>query len=153
MFRNPNLDIEDYERYDNSIGFLGISYWNENPSYKSLAMNMENEGSAIWWAYRQRSSDDTYTVKLMYVAQEFAGYEEDTLHALCGLNMHGFVIYNATINNATIRDVTLDPNDCQVDSGLNGEYLILRQGAINPDGTIDSSKTKKIRIKNGFVLS
>ena len=62
--------------------------------------------------------------------------------------MHDF-----EIKNVMISDVVIDTEHCQVDGGLSGEYLVLRQGAINSDGTINLSKTKSIRVKNGFVLS
>lgn len=148
MFCNPNIDVEDYKRYDNSVGFLGISYWNENPSYKSLAMNMENEGSAIWWAYRQRSSDDTFTVKLLYAAEDFDKYEQDKLYVECPLEVYDDI----NLNNNIAYNFNIDSNSGGAIGGVNGTFLLLSKEAINDDGTIDKAALYEIKIKNGFVI-
>ena len=151
------LDREGLHMYKDArtdIGFLGISYW--QTSVKALAMNLEEDGRAIWWGYADGKATDgaKYTVKLLYAAQKFDSYKADTLYVHCPMEVYGDLnLHDFAIKNAMINDVVIDPENCQVDGGLSGEYLVLRQGAINSDGTINLSKTKSIRVKNGFVLS
>lgn len=139
------LDGEGLHMYRDSrtdIGFLGISYWEQRPSYKSLAMNMENEGSAIWWSYRQRPSDDVFTVKLMYVAEKLENFKPNTLNALCDFYFHSNTAY----------ELWIDSDSGGANNGLNGTCILLTPDAINDDGTVDKRYAQKVTIKNGFVV-
>lgn len=128
-----------------NVGRIGTTKWITNPAYKLLAMNLEHDAAGISWGYRENISDEYYTAKMAYVINPHGKYTEgNTLYIHGNANLCGYVLKNATI----------DPNDCNVDGGKSiSECLLLTPGAINADGTIDSSKTKTIRIKNGFVLS
>jgi len=62
------LDHEGLHMYKDArtdIGFLGISYWQTQKSVKALAMNLEEDGRAIWWGYADGKAADgaKYTVK------------------------------------------------------------------------------------------
>ncbi|MGN0106904.1 MAG: hypothetical protein ACI4A5_04305, partial [Hominilimicola sp.] len=140
------LDSEGLHMYRDvktDMGFLGISYWEEQPSYKALAMNMENEGSAIWWAYRQNRSDETFTVKLLYAADEFDAYKADTLYVHCALDLRG----------CTARNFNIDSSNGGAERGLSGYCLLLTGDAINDDGTINESKLQEVYVQNGFIVS
>lgn len=78
------------------VGYIGASRLQNQETYKALAFNLENGSKAMWWAYRMRTSDDIYTIKLAYygtsVYESGASFDANMLHAGCTLDMHNFNI-------------------------------------------------------------
>lgn len=141
-----NDGLHMYKDTKTEIGYLGISYWQTQKSVKALAMNLEEDGHAIWWGYADGEATDgaKYTVKLLYAAQDFDSYKHDTLYVHCPMDLSGNALSNCSIN----------PDNCGVDGGRNiSECWLLSPNAINEDGTINRTGLYRVKIQNGFIVS
>lgn len=86
------------------VGHIGTTEYSEDKYKKGLAFHLENEGSYMAWGYKKNPTNKSYTLKLVYAAKSFSVYEKDTFHLFCNMNMLGYNIKNAYIENAVIKD-------------------------------------------------
>lgn len=139
------------------VGYVGSSYWNEHSDSRLISMNLNAGSAAISWGYDDGSSGADYTVKLMYVANGgFSSsngytYKNDTLYVLCDM----VVCEDIDLHNHKANNFWIDPSSGGASGSVDGRdttFLLIASNALNDDGTIDKSKTSKIKIKNGFVM-
>lgn len=86
------------------VGHIGTTEYSEDKYKKGLAFHLENDGSYMAWGYKEKPTNKTYTLKLVYTAKSFNVYEKDTFHLFCNMNMLGYNIKNAYIENTVIKD-------------------------------------------------
>lgn len=128
------------------IGKQGTNTWDQNDNAIGLTFDLDTNGSTIWWAARMYSTDDIYTVKLMYTKKRITWedddgnvevYYKDRLNLCCDTDFHYWSPYN----------LWLDPdNDCGVNQGLT-----LSDGDVVNIQLTDSSYFR-CRIINGFIM-
>lgn len=86
------------------VGHIGTTEYSEDKYKKGLAFHLENDGSYMAWGYKEKPANKNYTLKLVYAAKSFSVYEKDTFHLFCNMNMLGYNIKNAYIENTVIKD-------------------------------------------------
>lgn len=128
------------------IGKQGTNYWTQNNSAFGLTFDLDINGSTIWWAAKMYSTDDIYTVKLMYTKKKITWedddgnvdvYYKDRLNLCCDTDFHYWSPHR----------LWLDPNnDCGVNRGLT-----LEDGDVVKIQLTDG-KYFTCRIINGFVM-
>lgn len=126
------------------IGKQGTNNWSGYDDYRGLVFDMEYEAQYISWAIRENSTDDYYTVKLIYTKERLSDdevYRADRLNICCDSDFHDWVVYNCWI----------DPDSGGANGG--GTYndgKAVKLGIVNTSGTVTGYIT--VRIINGFIL-
>lgn len=123
-----------------TIGNYGTNNWEGREDVIGLTVDMETAADYIAWGYRERTSADSYTVKLMYVSRAFDKYEADTLNIGCDLHL----------DNYAIKDAWIDPNSCRVNNGIGNMDVLIPTSINNTTGMVMAWTTCKI--KNGYIV-
>lgn len=127
---------------DNFIGKIGSNSWKNHPSRKGLVMDLNNNGSYICWAYEESSSSDEFTVKLLYAAEDFLMFDEDTINCLCTFDLQNNYMKYCKIDSSTVAAVN-ENGRCVTDGYV---YLptLIEEGKV--------TLAKKVLIQSGFIL-
>ena len=121
------------------IGNYGTNHWTGREDIVGLTVDMETESDYIAWGYRETSSSDAYTVKLMYTSSKFDEYEANTLNVGCDLYMHNYFIRNGWI----------DPSTMKVNNGINQYSMVYLPLQITNNQVVRSIG---VYVKNGFIV-
>lgn len=128
------------------IGKQGTNVWSQKESAIGLTFDLSPNGYTIWWAAKMYTSDDYYTVKLMYTKKKLTWTDEDdnvVIYPKDCLN----ICCNSKFHYWDVNELWLDPdNDCGVNNGLT-----LEDGEIVKIQLLDGSYFK-CKIVNGFIL-
>ncbi len=131
------------------VGYIGTSAWVNEKDKKLIAMNLEHEASGFIWGYVEdlsnvdKDGNPIYTAQMVFTIDAYEQYKEQTLYVHGNLDLNKFWLYNAYI----------DPDTVGVNYGLSGNVLLLLNGAIKSDGTINTSQVAQVTLKNGFIVS
>lgn len=104
------------------VGHIGTTEYSEDEYKKGLAFHLENDGSYMAWGYKEKPANKNYTLKLVYAAKSFSVYEKDTFHLFCNMNMLGYNIKNAYIENAVIKDVEIKDSCSYETTGITDTF-------------------------------
>ena len=129
-----------------NIGYIGTSKWETDADLKALAMRLEWDASDIAWAAQEGKNSNVYRTLLVYSTKTHDIYKKDTL------TVHGDVNFTRHSLTYFVIDPT-DANSVVKNSVDSLSALLLLPSAIKEDGTLDSSKTKRVTIFNGFILN
>lgn len=134
------LDINGQGFYDGNrrIGYVGRSYWKQDPSKKGIVFNLETEGDYLCWGYRL-SNSDSFSVQFLYDPRGHLGYSPG-LQLGCNFysNSHNFIVDDAkttetvSYNNGGGIRTASSFVICQKTGGI--DNTITR---FNADGNID----------------
>lgn len=59
-----------YYHGGDTVGKIGTVAWETDNTYRGIAFNLETDGDYMCWAHRDDAGDDSYTVKLIYHAND-----------------------------------------------------------------------------------
>lgn len=128
-----------------NIGKQGTNNWVDDEDYRGLVFDMESEAQYISWSVREYSTDDYYTVKLIYTKDSKTSngerYRADRLNICCDSDFHDWLAYNCWI----------DPDTGGANGGgtyEDGEKVKL--GIVNSSGSVTG--WIEVRIINGFII-
>lgn len=84
-----------------AVGFIGANSITGNAKLRGLDFDLEYSGAYMSWAWAQTPSASSYAHKLCYAARKFGSYASDSLNAGCDLDMHGFRLRNAVLDEGS----------------------------------------------------
>lgn len=132
----------DFYQGGDRLGMYGTQYWAKQPRSKGMTVSMEHDTAYIAWAYKELSSNETYTIKMMYTSESLPMDDGDTfaadrMHVACDFDLNGYDVYN----------FWLDPDrNCGVNKGM-----LYNDGKII-EFQLSNGGTLRARIVNGFIL-
>lgn len=85
-----------------TIGEIGTGKWTDDDSFRGLVFDLENGADYMCWSHKENDSDDTYTVKLIYYANEKKASKG--LHFCCATYCGGNLYINDYVRTANYSD-------------------------------------------------
>lgn len=120
------------------IGKIGTNVLAGDNSRKGLVFDLEYQGAYMTWSAKATSGANMYTMKWSYVqkGKGWGNYTEDTLHAGCNIDMHGWKIVNPSFEGG----------------GINATIHYVQVLSMNSDGTVATwGSNGKMEFKNGIL--
>lgn len=87
------------------VGNIGSGYWNNDNTKRGIAFHLEHGSAFMSWGWKEKSTDQKYTIKWLYAAQKIPrsngleDYAADTLHAGCDIDLHNYNIKNVVFKD------------------------------------------------------
>lgn len=115
------------------IGFFGTNHYAGNTNAKGLVFDLEYKGYYMAWSNMDKSTDKSYTYKLVYSSKAFGPYKADRLNLGCNIDMQNYKLEN--IGGTLTKKFTFAmtkrwDSDGTANSLYNNCYLEFRNGLL-----------------------
>lgn len=128
------------------MGGIGTNNYTGNPNINGLVFDLETQGDYMTWASRMKSSDTSYTYRLLYTRTAFSTYAADSLNVSCRLDVWSESYWH----NWTAHDFWFDVESGGADGGKT-----LTTGSGSSLGTIrlqsPSGTYWDVNVKHGII--
>lgn len=128
---------------DVEIGNIGANRFINGDQYSGLVFDLEAEGSYVGWAAKNKSTDTSYAIKLMYMHKNYSGYTAGNLYLGAKLNTKG---NDVLLNTGGILKSWTDASGFKTDefsivpSSSNTSYFTARPSEIDCYTDLDMNR-------------
>lgn len=128
---------------DVEIGNIGANRFINGDQYSGLVFDLEAEGSYVGWAAKNKSTDTSYAIKLMYMHKNYSGYTAGNLYLGAKLNTKG---NDVLLNTGGILKSWTDASGFKTDefsivpSSSNTSYFTARPSEIDCYADLDMNR-------------
>lgn len=131
------------KRSNVDVGHIGTNIYTNDSTKRGLIFDLENTGSYMAWASRDKASDANYLLKLFYARESFGGFASGRLHTNCDLDMNGYQLRNAWI----------DPSSGGCNGGISGTFNFTKITNASSNGSFSFANGCHMTFKNGMLTS
>ena len=128
---------------DVEIGNIGANRFINGDQYSGLVFDLEAEGSYVGWAAKNKSTDTSYAIKLMYMHKNYSGYTAGNLYLGAKLDTKG---NDVLLNTGGILKSWTDASGFKTDefsivpSSSNTSYFTARPSEIDCYTDLDMNR-------------
>jgi phage minor structural protein len=104
LLMSLNAVAQNFYYKGTAVGHIGTGAYEENDSIRGLVFHLENDAGYMAWAWKEKSTNEVYLLKLAYTAKKLGDYSAGQLHTGCDLNLHNHYLRNATLKDWGFED-------------------------------------------------